>query len=407
MIPLILLISLLAPYTSAFAAVYFTNFYSPNRDEYRFGYKKPEGADMLRLEFTSATGTYYEVDYTGVTGIMYLTCNGTYNAKFFNGTTLLDQTGSFVTTQIENPTCQSYSDGGAKNDLNIRQSVNEYGETVLDWDEIPGAATYEVWKDGVKVEEPSATTHNAGTDGGAYTVSAKDEYGNILGESDINIEASSSTGTDPTTPSCDGCQFLKDMLACPDWDQYMGELTQAIEDALPPPPDWDSVADKIGNSVISKLDAYMGEVPAAPTVNEINNNTQTDLPGIDSSAPDAQNVVPQLPSEFDQEQEFDLSEAPVIEVEDESRPFIITDPADIIDSSGQNVPVFPGDSVNHSGDIDNPAATEGDIPVPEATTSPVIVPAPTVTMPEPSSPVSSIPMPEGSTGTIPIPSTTP
>jgi hypothetical protein len=382
------------------------------RDIYRMSYSGyPTSADSSRLNFWSSDDTYYSLDSTNTpSGVYYLTCNGRYILEVFSGGvngTKVAETGIKVTTKIQNPTCQSFSDQQNRvDDLGVNDNngqLNQDGKIPLTWNPVPGATKYEIYKDGELIGETPGTSWEVDGPGG-LTIVAKDANDEIVGESDYDPPDPFPTNGGGEGGGCDGCQFLKDMLACPDWDQYMGELTGAIEAALPPPPDWDSIADKIGNSVISKLDAYMGDVPEAPSKQEIRDDTQTGLPPVDTSVPEAENLTPQLPPEFNQPQEFDLDDAPVIEVADESQPFIIEDPIESINSSGENVPVYPGDPVNHADGIAAPEVNEGSVPIPEATTYPGTDPAPVVPMPTPAPGTGTTPIPSSSTGDIPIPS---
>lgn len=403
LLPLILIITLIAPYTSAFAAVYFTSFYSPDRDEYRFGYKPPDGTNMVRLTFNSPTGTYYESDFTVVNGIIYLTCNGTYNIKFYSGTTQLDETGNFVTTKIEQPSCQSYADGGAKDDYSVSKTQDADGNTVLSWNADPNASKYEVWKDGQKVAETTTTNYNAGKDGGGFTIIGKDSAGNTVGESDTNVDPSSGSGTDPTDPSCDACKWLTDQLACPAWDEYMGELTGAIKAALPPPPNWPSIADVF----VDKFSNYFGDVPVPPSIPQIESNIRPPLPPINTSVPEA-SMEPIVPPAFNEGAiESDITSGQEIEVEDGSEPIEIYEPNKYIDSDEVGKFVYPNDERNTSNGIKQPDTIETDYAQPKPTnktdyeTPPADVPVPSGS--GSSLPDSPMPVPEGSTGIIPIP----
>jgi hypothetical protein len=223
------------------------------------------------------------------------------------------------------------------------------------------------------------------------------------------------TATPQPTP-CPECVSLSNLLACPEWSTYMGQLTNAIAAAIPPPPDWDMVADKIGNAFITKLSDYMGQVPAIPTVAQIKTNVDTSLPTVDNSSSVAQNLVPTA-AEFNAPQNFDLSDAPVIPIVDNSRPFIITEPLSNITFDDPNIPVFPNDARNNSGGIETPTAITGGMPTPINTGSPADpIPTPNGSAAPPNDPIPtpqldsggySGSIPNSTTGDIPIPSIIP
>lgn len=381
-----------------------TNYYVSYLDQYRMDYDAVPNSTNYRLHFVAANGTVYNADYNfSPTGTHYLTCNGTYSLQFFNSSnTLIASTNEVTTTAIVNPTCSSYADQTGKNDLSVTATNG-----VINWQPNPNAVNYEIYKDGVKISETTGTQYNT-TAGGSYSIVAKDTNGAIVGQSDINI-VSNPTPTPTPTPTCDTCQKLSDLLACPDWNRYMGDLTNAVSAAIPPPPNWDDVANKIGNSVITKLSDYVGQVPNTPTVNDIKQNVDTSLPSVDNSSTTAQGLIPSA-TEFNSPQPpFDITSAPVISIVDNSKPFSIPDPLNNITYDQPNVPVFPNDPRNNNGGIVNPTTITGGQPTPIPTGT--IEGAPNVPMPTPnlssggSSSVGATP--SGSTGTIPIPSIIP
>lgn len=208
-------------------------------------------------------------------------------------------------------------------------------------------------------------------------------------------QPSSSPGTtDPgdgetEEPECTAaCQTLIDQLECPQWGEYMGEWANMISSALPPPPDWDMVADKIGAATLNYISGWAGDVPEPPTMGEIENATAAGLPGLDTSV-ETDDLVPKVPSDYNNGKiVFDLSQgAPKIEVKDESQPFVIEDPLAEMPHDDPGVKVLPGDPRNSTGgfkepdkvDTGDPAPTPGKIvfdlpipsaPIPAATTGP-------------------------------------
>jgi hypothetical protein len=381
-------------------------FYVPFKDQYRMDYGSVPGATNYTLHFVAANSTVYNANYAfPPTGTHYLTCNGIYNLFFYDATGLMvGSTSAYTTTDIIAPTCNSYADGA--NGFNTLSGSMTNG--VISWTADPSATKYEIYKQGAKIDETTGTTYTPTSDG-SYSVVAKDATGAIVGQTDINVT------TAPAT--CDACTNLSQLLACPDWGTYMGQLTNAISAAIPPPPDWDMVANKIGDSVINKLSDYIGNVPTVPTVAQIKNNVDTSLPTLDNSSTTAQTLVPTA-TEFNTPQAFDLSDAPVIPIVDDSRPFIISEPLSNITFDSPNVPVFPNDATNDSGGIIQPTTITGGMPTPSVNTGSVDDPIPTpngsTTAPDDPIPTPQLDsggyggaIPDSTTGDIPIPSIIP
>ncbi|MMZ53496.1 hypothetical protein D1872_152850 [compost metagenome] len=200
----------------------------------------------------------------------------------------------------------------------------------------------------------------------------------------------------------------------------MGQLTGAVARAIPPPPDWDSVADKIGFATINHLRNYVGGIPAAPSQQEIDQNTTVTLPNPDISTPEADSLKPEVPEQFKKGKiEFDLGNTPAIETKDESKPFTFIDPIANVKADPPGKPVYPGDPKNSSDgikqpdkpkiaeEVPKPGKIEFEIPKPSASTKP-----PNVEMPQPGGVEFEIPkpstgsgtaIPDPTTGTIPIP----
>lgn len=385
-------------------------YYFPPRDAYKYDYTPPSGVTRYELHFVDSNGTPYMREYNQApTGVHYLTCNGTYEMQFFNSSQMVAKSPQMVTTAIQAPTCNSQpGTGTGYQDFTVTKTSNGDGSVTLSWSTVPGAMSYEVFKDGVGWGYQTDTSRQVVDDGSSYSVVAKDSSGNIIAQSDIL--PSSTPSPDPEPSNCDGCQFLKDMLACPEWDTYMGNLTTAIHNALPPPPDWDMVADKIGNAVIGKLSNYLGPVPPAPAVSEIDSNTHVELPTINNQPPEA-SMTPTVPADFNTPKPFDLSDAPVIDTTDSSKPFIITDPMSNVPHDNPGVPVLPGDPRNNNGGINQPVlpdtggpATPGPVsgdPPPSPSGSPSDVPP--TQMPRPSDPGGQVPIPSVPDSQIPIP----
>jgi hypothetical protein len=395
---LIMFILLLIP-IQTYAASYGNLYYVPYMDQYRLDYSYNTADTHYDLVFTAADGTTYTGTYNfAPTGIHYLTCNGTYNMNFYDAAgSVLHTAGPMVTTAIVAPTCNSYPVGvSGKNDLNARQSGND-----IIWDANPSATNYEIWKDGTKVSDTPGTTYTPTGDGG-FSIVGKDASGAIVGQSDLNFKATTPPTTPPPfDPNCPECVSLRNTLQCPEWDTYMGELTKAIKNALPAPPDWDHIADLIGKSTIDHLQTYNGPVPTAPTQTEIDSKLNTELPEVDASVPNADKLVPEMPPGYEQPKPFDITSGPQIEIKDESQAFQIFDPLNNITHDDPGVPVIPGDPKNNNGGIQQPAATS----FPMATPKPLPSELPNNPVPVPSSPPGSAPAPAPNTnpGTGPIP----
>jgi hypothetical protein len=394
-IVIFLLLLLLIP-AQSFAASYGNLYYVPYMDQYRLDYSYNTADTHYDLVFTAVDNTTYTGSYNfPPTGIHYLTCNGTYNMNFYDSSGAVVHTaGPMVTTEIINPTCNSYPDGvSGKNQLNARQNGSS-----IDWDSLPAATNYEIWKDGKKVSETTGTTYAPTGDGG-YSIVAKDTTGTIVGQSDLNYKAPTAP---PFDPNCPECISLRNYLQCPDWDTYMGELTKSMKAALPTPEDWQHIADMIGKATIDQLKEYHGPVPAAPTQTEIDSKLDTSLPTVDAGSPDAEKLVPTVPPGYEQPIPFDVSTGPQIEVKDESVPFQIFDPLNNVVHDEPGVPVIPGDPKNNTGDITPPAVIA---PYPVVTPKPIPSELPNNPVPVPSSSPGSapIPSPAGNGGAGPVP----
>lgn len=352
------------------------SYYVSYRDEYRADYTPPAGITKYQLYFTSDSGTVHTLDYSfKPTGIHYLTCNGTYRINFFDSSgKLVSQTEDARTTAIKNPACQSYTEDEAsgRDDLRASQSGSD-----ITWNNPPaGTKEVQIWKDGQKIatNAPEDTTHkNAGP--GSYSVVAVGSDGKPIGQSDLNV--SDATGPDPSDPGsggggenpgtdCGTCEKLDQLLACPGWETAMGDLTDAIRAALPPPPDWDDIADKIGRATVRHLADYLGDVPEPPSKEEIRQDTETPLPQLDTTT-GVEDLKPNVPDDYKNgEIKFELEkDAPEIEIKDESQPFIVTEPLSNIEYDEPGKAVLPGDPANNSGGIKEPDKVDTGVVTPK------------------------------------------
>lgn len=310
------------------------------RDLYRLAYWGfPAGADSSRLNFWSSDNTYYSLDSSNIpSGSYYLTCNGRYILELFDGGVKVAETSIIVTTKIESPTCQSYSNPDQlKNDMGLNDNgggTNADGSMTLSWNAVSGATKYEVYKDGVKVGETTGTSYDINSSG-AYTVNAVGGNGDLLGESDYNApNPFPSANGGGQNGGCNGCQWITDALACPAWDEYMGEFTNAIRAAMPPPTNWNQVAGIMRDTIVPAMGQEL--VNRAPELAEIfaDEFTSREKPvAPPSPKPTPYNPPGGLPNIYDLPQKIDtnLSQNVPDFTPDESgsEPFIIPDPLDL------------------------------------------------------------------------------
>lgn len=196
-------------------------FYQDYTDYYRLDYSgEPSSTATLKLVYTSPTGVVHEKTWpkeeTG--GTFYLTGKGTYKLLFQDAS---GQTVGYIqdldTTGIQVPVNNSFPNPFPKNDLNASMTGNACGQdqstpNEVTWDAKEGASSYDVFKDGQKIDSTTDTKYTL-PDSGSYSVVAKDSNGNVLGESDINtpyVQENSSGGTTPTV--CDCIEELKPIL---------------------------------------------------------------------------------------------------------------------------------------------------------------------------------------------------
>ena len=333
-------------------------YYAPWRNEYRVdhGGLPAHTFYAMRAHFVGSDDTVYVKDFASYTGIFYLTCNGTYQLQWIDEQeNILAETVEMVTTQIVNPPCNSYPEQMGVDDLNADYTDLGGGNYGLDWNDLPGASDYEIWKDGELV---GVTTdpHFEINSPGSVTIVAKDASGNNIGSSDLQVPNydGGSWGEGGAGGSCGTCDKLRELLSCPEWGQYMGEWEDLLRRVIPPPPDWDYVSSVFVNA----FDDYFGDMPEAPTIPNIQQHIETPLPNLDIST-GAEDLFPTLPPEYNNPISFDLSDAEVIEIIDESPPFIIDDPLDGYDTMPPGVGAVPGDPNNSSGDIIAPQSPGG------------------------------------------------
>lgn len=340
------------------------------KDEYRMDHTGlPENSFYwFRAVFVSQTDVEYVVDYGYYTGIMWLTCNGTYTFQFVDeNENVLAESDPIITTKIKDPTCLSYPDGGASDDFNADYSENAGGGYDLSWDADPGVTEYEIWQDGELIgttTDPNFTLDNPG----AVSIVGKDAEGNIVGHSDLQVptyDGQDGWGDGPGGKNdCDICEQIKNVLQCPGWGDFLNSWTNAIAAAIPPPPDWDIVSNTFANTFVQAFDDWLGDMPAVPTTDDLFNDINHPLPNIDTGFDAAENLIPQVPNEFNNPIDFDITTGDEIEIVDESSPIDIFEPLHNVDYDDPGQMVFPGDPRNHSGGIDAPATIITDLPIP-------------------------------------------
>lgn len=355
------------------------------RDQYRtdFGWPTPSTWVTMRTYFETPTGTPFTTDYAQIdvdSQIMWLTCNGTYQFHFLDSFgAVVYWTGRIVTTAMIAPTCTSYLDGGSRDDLNGKIDDIPGDGFNIGWDDMSGAAEYEIWKDGKLIDtvpnDGNPNQYHIPDPGGSVNIVAKDAAGEYIGHTDLQVPeytGQEDYGTDPN--ACDICEKLADALACPDWDTYMGELS-----------------DMIG----SALDDYLGVVPTIPLVEDIETAIVPDLPVINTSPPPEADFDIAVPADYDTPLIFNITDATPIPVVDGSEPIGILDPDAYLVHDDPGVMVFPGDVRNDSDGIKIPDVIVTGYPMP----SPAV--------PEASIPPANMPTPSTSPGPGPTPGSSP
>lgn len=189
-------------------------------------------------------------------------------------------------------------------------------------------------------------------------------------------------GSDPGTDgSCTACQIL----ACPGWDDIIDKIGAKI----PPPPDWEEVAEIFGDELVPRFERAMenalentlGHPAPPPKIQE------PSPPTFDGSVPD----VPQATDSMPPAQSHDFSTVPDIQVNPDTTGGIDLRRADPTD----NIPHDPADYMPMPG-----RENGGITPV----TKPVETPVPSDGgVPQP--PGEALPLPETSSGEVPTPGT--
>lgn len=315
--------------------------YQSHRDEYRLDWLNlPPDVATFEMKYVSADGNQYDKtwDYTG-NDILYLTCNGMYDLYFY------DSSGDSYPPEYIN-------------DLNIQTFNDGNGTHSLEWDSIPNAIEYEIYKDGQLVGTTNDTQYTTDEEG-AYTVRAVDEEGNTLGESDTYIQNGNGEVDGGSDGGCDACSFFE-IMQCPQWDEYLGEFEKMIKRAI----NWNEVAEAMRDAIVPAMTNALVETVVPEIGDEIDRrfgnaeydgNTGITEPSLSENyrAPEG---LPEL-IDLDQKIDFDLfdeNEIPVFEIVDmtpsEEEMIVIPDPIGWENLASSERP-FPNDDIGESRDI--------------------------------------------------------
>ncbi|RJG23301.1 hypothetical protein [Paenibacillus thiaminolyticus] len=214
----------------------FKYYYTDWRDQYRLDFwGLPTNAKQVRLHFTASSGAQYDREWPidEVGGTLYLTCNGRYQLQF------LDSSGSVISTvddlstgQIQSPTCESYPDPYPRDDLGAEVTMPACtdpspgsGLPKVTWTGVPGAESYDIYKDGQKIGSTTDTEYDLPGDG-SYTIIGRDRDGNPVGESDVNTPWLGTGGDSVADAICKCIEDLKPVL------EEIRDNTQPIHDDL-------------------------------------------------------------------------------------------------------------------------------------------------------------------------------
>lgn len=264
-----------------------THYYFQPRDAYRYDYNPPSGVAYYQLHFDGANGQHYYRQYDQQpTGIHWLTCNGSYQMRFFNSAgQLVAKSPDMATGSIQNPVCNSQPGNDAGyNDLTA--SINLSGPVCsISWQGIY-ADTYEIYRDGQYVIAVEGFGPHGGflfdhpidcVDGAYSLLAIKD--GQYVAQKDFKSNAvppvpggggGGGGGTNPGggyDDGCNGCKLITDLLACPAWDQYMGEWESMLRSVIPPAPNWQQVANIMRDTIVPAMGQEL--VNRAPVIADI------------------------------------------------------------------------------------------------------------------------------------------
>lgn len=216
----------------------YKHFYVDYRDYYRLDYwDAPSSATLVKLVFTSDSGAVYDREWPigEVGGTLYLTCSGTYDMHFVDGSgNAVSSVSGLATSSIQNNVCSSYPEPVPKDDLNANVTMPACTEETsgstpglpkVSWDAVPGADRYDIYKDGELIGSTPETNYDLPGDG-SYSIVGKDQGGNVVGESDVNTPY---IGAEVNSDADAICQCIRDL------EPILNEIrdnTQAIHQDL-------------------------------------------------------------------------------------------------------------------------------------------------------------------------------
>jgi hypothetical protein len=254
--------------------------YLANQDVYKVNYSGWDGSTTnYKMIFTSASGTVYEKSYNfAPTGIQYLTCNGTYELQFFNSSGQMVSKTSPITTS--------------------------------------------------SIQDPTCTSYSGDETGGGQTGGG--------GEEPPPPPPPDNTG------SCNQCEKLKEVLACPEWEEYMGEWENLLRKVIPPPPNWHEVANIMKDAIVPAMGQEIERVMGNANYDGNTGIQEPSLPDYKSKEP-----LPEM-KDLDNKIDFDLSEEtlPKFEVVDMTEEIEIPDPLawDNIATEAKPTPKYIGEA---------------------------------------------------------------
>jgi hypothetical protein len=223
--------------------------------------------NKLKFEFWSPGGTYYthtELHPSGIKSPHYvwLFCNGTYNLSWYEDNLLVGKVENIVTTELKNQPCIStsnydiakeYIDNGDDGYFDIVGGNLDGDKKRISYVKIPGGDSYELikWDENLNDWGTTPIQINDGStpgddgyfdidEGGFYKVIVRDDEGNMIDNDTIDDDEFNNS---INNTSCNGCMKIYEMLACPAWDQYVGDIAEAIGGAIPPPPNMNDSID--------------------------------------------------------------------------------------------------------------------------------------------------------------------
>lgn len=218
-------------------------YYTDWRDQYRLDiWDMPSSTQKVRLRFTSSSGIEYDREFSvdEIGGTLYLTCNGSYQLHFLNDSgSVVSSVNNLTTGKIQSPTCESFPEPFPRDDLGANVTLPgcspvEPGSGLpkVKWTDVPGAESYDVYKDGQLIGTTTDTEYELPGDG-SYTIIGRDKEGNPVGESDVNTPWIGSGNDSSANTICQCIEDLKPVLEeIRDNTQPIHDDLQAIRDEL-------------------------------------------------------------------------------------------------------------------------------------------------------------------------------